>query len=105
MRSTLTLVVVACLLLGGCKPEQRGPTPEEIAAEKVGQALRAGADDGGAPAPPIAVAVEGARFDPPVRVDQLPAGVWYCDTGTVHYARPDRGDGRCPVCGMTLTHR
>lgn len=34
MRTTLTLVVVACLLLPACKPQERGPTPEQIAAEK-----------------------------------------------------------------------
>jgi hypothetical protein len=105
MRTTLILVALACMVLPACKPEQRGPTPEEIAAEKVSQALRAGSGEGGAPAPQVAVAAEGSRFDPPVRVEQLPAGVWYCDLGTVHYARPDEGDGRCPVCGMTLSHR
>lgn len=105
MRTTLLLVVVACLLLPACNPEQRGPTPEQIAAEKVSQALAAGSDDGGAPAPPVAVAAEGSRFDLPVRVDQIPTGVWYCDMGTVHYARPTEGDGRCPVCGMTLSRR
>ena len=105
MRTTLILAVVACLLLPACKPEQRGPTPEEIAAEKVSQALKAGENGGGAPAPRVAVAPEGSTFDPPVRVDQLPTGVWYCDMGTVHYARLEEGDGRCPVCGMTLSHR
>ena len=106
MRAVIVLLLGACLLtLVACKPERRGPTPEEIAQQKVSQALAAGGDAPAAPAPKVQVAAGGSRFDPPVRVDQLPTGVWYCDMGTVHYASTEAGEGRCPVCGMALTHR
>ena len=49
------------------------------------------------------VSAEGVKFDPPVKPAQLPAGAWYCDMGTVHWAATDRPeDGNCPVCGMKL---
>jgi len=50
----------------------------------------------------IEVPAEGKKLDPPVTADQLPDGAWYCDMGTVHYARGEKGDGKCPVCGMML---
>jgi membrane fusion protein, copper/silver efflux system len=48
---------------------------------------------------------EGKKFAPPIALDQVPPGAWYCDMGTVEYARPDQGDGRCAVCGMTLKQK
>ncbi len=48
---------------------------------------------------------EGKVFDPPVKAEVIPEGAWFCDMGTVHYARPDKGDGRCPVCGMFLREK
>lgn len=53
----------------------------------------------------VEVAPEGTEFEPPVQVAQIPEGAWYCDMGTVHYARLDEGDGKCAVCGMDLTHK
>ncbi len=50
----------------------------------------------------IEVPAGGIEIDPPLKIAQLPPGVWYCDMGTTHYARPGEGDGTCPVCGMTL---
>lgn len=104
MRATLAVAFAACLLLPACQPEQKGPTPEEIAAEKVSQAMQAGTGDDG-DLPQVQVAPEGTRFDPPVRVSQIPPGSWYCDLGTVHYARTARGDAICPVCGLPLSRR
>lgn len=54
---------------------------------------------------PVEVTAEGTTFDPPVEVAQLPDGAWYCDMGTVHYARMDEGDGRCPTCDMDLVQK
>jgi hypothetical protein len=105
MRNAMILVVTACLLLPACKPEQRGPTPEEIAQQKVKQAFEAGTGEAGGPTTVIAVTQAGTNFDPAVRVEQIPAGAYYCDMGTVHYARLEEGDGRCPRCGMKLTKR
>jgi hypothetical protein len=59
-----------------------------------------------APSPGVVtVAAEGTRFDPAVRAEQLPAGAWYCDMGTVHFARMTEGDGKCPICHMKLKHK
>jgi hypothetical protein len=103
MRRVL-LVTVAAVAVFGCAEQEPQPTPEQIAQQKVQQALSAGRMEEAA-GPAVEVAAEGTRFDPPVQIDQLPADVWYCDMGTVHYARTEEGDGRCPECGMTLTHR
>lgn len=47
---------------------------------------------------------EGSRFDPPRPIGEMSAGMWVCDMGgNVHYAASEPGDGRCPVCGMSLT--
>lgn len=43
------------------------------------------------------------ELDPPIAKADVPKGAWYCDMGTVHYYRTERGDGKCPVCGMLLT--
>lgn len=53
----------------------------------------------------IEFTAEGTHFDPAITVEQVPAGAWMCDMGTVHYARLEQGDGDCPVCGMRLTER
>jgi len=47
----------------------------------------------------------GTKHDPPIEPAQVPDGHWYCDMGTVHYSRPDKGDGKCPLCGMALKHK
>ncbi len=50
----------------------------------------------------VTVSQAGTTFDPPVKISQIPAGAHYCDIGTVHYARMDKGDGKCAECGMML---
>lgn len=50
----------------------------------------------------VEVPAEGKKFDPAVTKEQVPDGAWICDMGTVHYARGEKGDGKCPVCGMML---
>jgi len=47
----------------------------------------------------------GAKHDPPIKPEQVAAGAWYCDMGTVHYSRPDKGDGKCPLCHMALKQK
>ena len=54
---------------------------------------------------PVEVTAEGSTFEPAVSKDSIPDGSWFCDMGTVHYARADEGDGRCAVCGMQLVHK
>lgn len=54
----------------------------------------------------IQVARDGTKFDPAVQTGQIPKGAWMCEMGgTVHYAAMERGDGKCPICGMALQHK
>jgi hypothetical protein len=59
----------------------------------------------GAPAKQVKVPAKGKKYDPPIKPEQLPEGVWYCDMGTVHYARGEKGDGKCPLCMMRLKQK
>ena len=97
-------VIVVAVLLIGCGQS----ATEETAVEPEPQAETAAAEPQVAdePAlPMVEVAAEGTEFDPPVEVSQLPDGVWYCDMGTVHYARAEEGDGTCPLCEMKLVKK
>jgi len=47
----------------------------------------------------------GKKHEPPIKKDAVTAGHYYCDMGTVHYTRPDKGDGKCSLCGMDLKHK
>ena len=78
----LAPLLAAALLIGGCKSDSDAPKT---------------------PPPPVAVSKTGREFDPPVKVEQIPKQAWYCDMGTVHYARHEKGDGKCTVCEMDLT--
>lgn len=62
----------------------------------------AGGGAAAAGGPMVEVSAEGTSYDPPVAKSQVPTGSWICDMGTVHYARSEQGDGRCPLCGMNL---
>jgi hypothetical protein len=88
----LVLCLLALSLTAGCdKPAPTAP-----------------ADAPRADAPAVAlveVPKEGKEFNPPVKPEQIPAGAYYCDMGTVEYARLDKGDGKCPICGMMLKQR
>ena len=80
-------------------------TPGEATDEPTGEpaAENEGATDEVAM---IEVPAAGQKFDPPVKAEQIPAGAWYCDMGTVEWAameKPD--DGKCPVCGMMLKQK
>jgi hypothetical protein len=105
MRLIPLVIAIGCaLLLVGCADKEPPPRPEEQAAKLVADALSSGAGQG-QDLPQVEVSEEGTTFDPPVQIDQLPDGVWFCDMGTVHYARKGKGDGRCPRCGMALSQR
>lgn len=58
-----------------------------------------------APLAVVVVTAEGTTFDPAVKPEQIPAGAWYCDMGTVEFARLEKGDGKCPACGMMLKEK
>jgi hypothetical protein len=53
----------------------------------------------------VEVPAEGKKFAPPVRLEQLPVGAWYCDMGTVHWAQMNEGDHKCPFCKMDLKQK
>jgi hypothetical protein len=55
--------------------------------------------------PAVEVPAEGKKFEPPVRVQQLPAGAWYCDMGTVHWAQMNEANHVCPFCKMDLKQK
>ena len=89
MKMRFASVAAACLLvLGGC-----GKEGEKTSA---GVAAAPGAID---------VPADGKKFDPAVKAEQLPAGAWYCNMGTAHWAQMKEGDKTCPVCKMKLTQK
>ncbi len=53
----------------------------------------------------VTVPKAGKKLEPAIKPDKLPSGAWYCDMGTVHYARMDEGDKTCPVCKMKLKQK
>ncbi len=121
---TTRLFVAGCatLLLGltGCakdkpaapahtaqdKPGEAAPNAASAAAgataTNAGAASNAKAESGDALAK---IAPKGSKFDPAIPVSRVPKGAWYCDMGTVHYARIEKGDGICQLCGMRLKQR
>jgi len=105
MRFLPIVIAMSCaLLLAGCAEKEPPPRPEEQAQQLVSQALSAGAGQAEDLAQ-VEVSEEGKKYEPPIQISQLPDNVWFCDMGTVHYARKNQDDGRCPVCGMTLSER
>ncbi len=85
-------VLIATMLLIGCGGNSVQPKSATVAVA--------------APEAPafVQVSKEGTSFNPPIEKAELPDGAYYCDMGTVHYARMEKGDGKCPACGMDLSH-
>lgn len=54
---------------------------------------------------PAPAKIGAVTHDPPISKEEVPDGAWYCDMGTVHYHRGEKGDGKCPVCSMDLKHK
>jgi len=53
----------------------------------------------------VEVPADGKPFKPPVTVEQIPSGAWYCDMGTVHWAQMNKGNPICPICKMDLKQK
>ena len=102
MRWMLTMVFALALGLGACGKDKAKPTPKSAPA---GHMHAPKATSGGGDTAKVTVPKAGRQFKPPIQKSQLPDGVWYCDMGTVEYARLDKGDGKCPICGMKLKHK
>ncbi len=87
------LMILTCALaLWGCESK-----PPATASQTA-----AGATAAAPAATQVEVAAQGSEFKPAVAKDQIPQGAWICDMGTVHYARMEPGDRKCPLCGMAL---
>lgn len=111
MRLTLiALMFVAAGWMAACesKPADdgttsaEGETTEAVESDENAEGGEAETNEGSAEVEMVAVAKDGTKFDPPVEKSQIPAGAWICDMGKVEYARMEKGDGKCPVCGMML---
>ena len=116
LKIALTLAVTLAIGAAGC--EKEAPAEARIATEPSAEAPlaeaplaeaplaeaapEAGGEIGDAAVAAVTVAPAGSRFDPAIAPEQLPEGTWYCDMGTVHYARGEKGDGNCAECGMAL---
>ena len=104
--TSLTSLCLTLTLLSACQrsdsqpaePKAQANTTTEASAPKRAEAQpKSGA--------PLTLSAEGQRFEPPVEPSALPEGAFYCDMGTVHYARAERGDGECPICHMSLKQK
>lgn len=101
---TLLILLLAFVITGSAC--ENGPeTNEANAAEATKPAEGTDAVKPAEDTKTITVSAEGAKIDPPVEVSQIPAGAWYCDMGTVHFARMDKGDSKCPLCHMMLKQK
>ena len=100
--ATLSLLILL-LAMTGCEKETTAPVTEPSAQAQTA----APAVDTPAPATggTLEVAASGTKFDPPVQAAALPDKAWFCDMGTVHYAAMEKGDGKCPTCGMMLVQK
>ena len=87
LRTALSAFLVL-VLLGACEKKESAPQGD--------------APSGSSAAKMVTVAPNGTKFDPPVEKSQIPEGTWICDMGSVHYARGEKGDGKCPLCSMDL---
>lgn len=113
MRTMLMMLALAGLIACGKSAEPVPTTPAATVSAPPAAPAPAAPVVPAAPIAPAAapaagivtVAAEGTRFEPAVRVDQVPAGAWYCEMGTVHYARMTEGDATCGICGMKLKHK
>lgn len=97
----LLLCTLLATILSACKSnETSSPAKEQTVKEsvlgdtaKVKQAKPVG----------LSLTPQGQHFDPAIQAESLPSGSYYCDMGTVHYARSEKGDHTCPICKMKLT--
>jgi glucose/arabinose dehydrogenase len=105
-RSTLlSLTVMTCLAASAwaCNKSETTATVTTSQTATASAAPKAAAAKTTEPSGKLTVSASGTKFDPPVEKSKLPAGTWICDMGSVHYARSQKGDGKCPECSMNLT--
>jgi len=101
---TTLLMMAALLMFSACDKPADAPKTDEPAETEPAAPTKA-TESGPAAGDTVEVTAEGTTFKPPIQVAQVPDGAWYCDMGTVEYARLEKGDGKCPVCGMFLKQK
>ncbi len=128
MMRPLSRLCLGLVLLAGCSPSSPDPgasaSAKATASAPAAKAATSKAPATAAPVAPaakapaaavatlaqageglIALTAEGGKLDPPVAKARIPAGAWFCDMGTVHFARSEKGDGTCPLCHMALVQQ
>jgi glucose/arabinose dehydrogenase len=101
MKTIATALLIALLAIGLVACDSK-PTETTAAPEATAPSAESAPTAPDEPAK-VEVSAEGTTFKPPVQKAQLPDNVYYCDMGTVHYARSEKGDNKCPLCNMFLT--
>lgn len=104
----MATTLLALVTLVGCSVSAEAPRPaldEDLAPPPGLAAPTPPIPEGEFSAEPVQVAAHGTTFSPPVAMAAIPDGAWICDMGFVHYAALEQGDGKCPVCAMTLTRK
>jgi hypothetical protein len=111
MRSTIgILLFISVIGTLGCDPKSTSSQEnKQVVAvdDKVKETSTQSADkkEDAPDSVSVTVTKDGSKFDPPVTIDTLPDGAFYCDMGKSHYARMEKGDNKCPLCGMALKHK
>lgn len=49
--------------------------------------------------------VDGVAHTPPIAIEDVRVGDYFCDMGTVEWSQSHEGTGRCPICGMKLVRK
>ena len=104
---TIKIAVAALLIaLAGCDNQKAeaaagGTAPS---AEPPAKEQPAPTEESNSPAEDPKMPADGMKHDPPIALDKVPDGHWYCDMGTAHYTQKTKGDGKCPLCSMDLKH-
>lgn len=84
----IPLAILAMTALMACDQGSQPSSPSSAAAASTSDSLAGG-----------------TKHDPPIKPEQVADNAWYCDMGTVHYSRTDKGDGKCPLCKMDLKQK
>lgn len=95
-------MLLLLLTVSACKADS-GASAEPGASDKAAAEKEHG--ETGHDHSKMKLTAEGQKFEPPIKVEEVPDGAWYCDMGTVHYARSEKGDGTCPLCKMALKEK
>lgn len=104
--AVLSTSALACDRGEAEQPKSKAEVPKEKEAEPETSEKQGASGEGAAVAGEfVEVAADGTTFDPPVAVEKIPDGAWMCDMGTVHYASKEKGEGKCPSCGMALVEK